>query len=257
MAAGKGSVAKRVSTKTPFRTKRGVPTVLFWSGGKDSMMAFDALNSSSHSEQDERSFEVTTLLTTIDENARVGAHGVPLELIEQQAGALGCTLRTAVVPQGTPNTVYEARVLRALGRLKAEGIGAAAAGDLFLDELRAYRQRLVEEAGLRAIFPLWQRDALELARAFIGRGFSAVTVRVDAQVLPERFVGRDFDQAFLAELPAEVDPCGENGEFHTFVSAGPHFKRPVTYRKGDVWKRSGRLRAGLESPFYACELLSV
>lgn len=224
-------------------------------------MAFGALKTSLGSFQDDQSrssssstFRVTTLLTTVDEHALVGVHGVPVALIEQQAAALGCALRIVEVPQGAPNAVYEAQLLAVLGALRAEGIAAAAAGDLFLEDLRAYRQRLTESAGLRAVFPLWQRDPLELAGAFIGGGFSALTVCVDARALPKSFVGRAFDKAFLAELPAEVDPCGENGEFHTFVSAGPHFKRPVLYRKGKVGERRDRHSA--RASFYTCELLA-
>ncbi len=216
-------------------------------------MAFDALETFPRSR---RSFRVTTLLTTVDERALVGVHGVPVALIEQQAAALGCALRTVEVPRGASNAVYEARLLEALGALRAEGTLAAAAGDLFLDELRAYRQRLAESAGLKAVFPLWQRDPLELAGAFIGGGFSALTVCVDALALPKSFAGRTFDRAFLAELPPEVDPCGENGEFHTFVSAGPHFKRPVVYYKGKVGERRERYSAEVASYFYTCELFA-
>jgi diphthamide synthase (EF-2-diphthine--ammonia ligase) len=125
-----------------------------------------------------------------------------------------------------------------------------------LEDLRSYRERLVAAAGLRAVFPLWQRDPLELASAFIDGGFSALTVCVDALALPKSFAGRTFDRAFLAELPPKVDPCGENGEFHTFVSAGPHFKRPVVYCKGKVGERRERYSAEVASYFYTCELFA-
>lgn len=202
---------------------------LLWSGGKDSVMASEALRLGVAP-----AFDVRALLTTIDEYGRVTAHGVPVGLLERQAAALGLPLRTVAVPLGAPNTVYEARVGAALWALREEGVLAVAAGDLFLEEVRRYRQGLIEAAGLRALFPLWGQPSAELAEAFVGRGFRALAVAVDASVLPRTFLGRAYDRAFLAALPPSADPCGERGEFHTFVTGGPGFRHPVTYREGAV-----------------------
>jgi uncharacterized protein (TIGR00290 family) len=203
---------------------------LLWSGGKDSLMALEALRSSAR---------VEVLVTTADERERVTAHGVPVALVRGQAAALGLPLQVVTVPQGAPNAVYEAHLGEALAALKAQGIGMVAAGDLFLEDVRRYRQHLIETAGLRATFPLWGRVSAELAEAFVARGFTALTVAVDPRALPESFVGRLYNRVLLRALPPNVDPCGERGEFHTFVTGGPTFRYPVRYRPGGV--REGQL----------------
>lgn len=174
------------------------------------------------------------LVTTADEAGRVTAHGVPVALVRAQAAALALPLRVVTVPRGAPNAIYEAHLGAALAALKAQGIGVVAAGDLFLEDVRRYRQRLIEGAGLRAAFPLWGCASAEFAEAFLARGFAALTVAVDPRALPESFLGRPYDRALLRALPPSVDPCGERGEFHTFVTGGPTFRRPVAYRRGRV-----------------------
>ncbi len=189
---------------------------LSWSGGKDSALALQALRAAGT--------EPVALLTTIDEATRtVPHHGVPVELIARQAAAARVPLVTVEIPTAAPNAAYEARLREAFaGPLKE--VDGVAFGDLFLEDLRAYREARMHEAGLEAAFPLWGRDTAALARAFVADGFRATVVA--AAGLPE-LLGREFDAALLEDLPETADPCGENGEFHTFVFAGPVFEAPV------------------------------
>ncbi|MBI5076590.1 MAG: hypothetical protein HZB62_15675 [Nitrospirae bacterium] len=137
----------------------------------------------------------------------------------------------------------------ALLRYKAEGVTSVAFGDLFLEDLKAYLEKKLAEVGMKAVFPLWKRDTTELARTFIRQGFRAIITCVDSQVLDSSFSGRFYDEQFLADLPSYVDPCGENGEFHSFVFDGPLFKQTVCFEKGEVVVRDSR--------FYSCELLPI
>jgi len=217
------------------------PTVLFWSGGKDSLMTLLSLETSA----DYADYKVTSLLTTLTEDDRVSAHGVRRALARRQAERLGLPVSFVTLPHAASNAAYEREVRGALARFKGEGIGAVAFGDLFLEDLRAYREGLVEPLGIKPLFPLWGRDTGELARAFLEAGYGAVTVCVDADRLTRGHVGRPFDAAFLASLPEGVDVCGERGEFHTFVHRGPRFMQPLSCQVGAVLQR-GR--------FYTCEL---
>jgi len=207
------------------------PVVLAWSGGKDSALALHALQS------DER-WDVVGLLTTIVEPAGVvSMHRVPLEVIRAQAAAAGLPLAVATIPEAASNLQYEASLRSALGPLIESDVRTVAFGDLFLDDIRAYRERVCNQLGMNCLFPVWGRDTARLAEEFIAGGFRAWTCCVDAERLPERFCGREFDADFLSELPPGVDPCGENGEFHTVVTEGPCFTRPVRLEAGNVVQR--------------------
>ena len=203
------------------------PVVLAWSGGKDSALSLDAL-------RDSPGFEVVELLTTItEEDGRIGMHRVRGDLLRRQAESAGLPLSAVKVPSGPSNAIYEERMGAFLAAARSRGIRRVAFGDLFLGDIREYRERQLAAAGLEALFPLWGRDTAELARDFIGKGFKAVLICVDTVVLPASFAGRPFDEALLRDLPPGVDPCGENGEFHTFVHAGPIFREPISFRLGE------------------------
>jgi len=209
--------------------------LLLWSGGKDAMLALDVL----HSQSPRR---VDALLTTVlEEVETVTMHGTPRRLIEQQADALGLPVHLMHVPPNASNPTYEERLERALGPLLAGGIGVVGAGDLFLDDVKAYREAVLRRIGATPLFPLWKRDPEWLAHRFVERGYRAVVTSVDTTQLDPSFVGRDYDAAFLRDLPAEVDPCGEHGAFHTFVVDGPPFRRPVPVTVGET-HGDGRMR---------------
>jgi uncharacterized protein (TIGR00290 family) len=200
--------------------------VLLWSGGKDAALALDVL----HSQSPRR---IEALLTTVVEGEdRVTMHGTPLSLVRQQAGALGLPLHVMRVPAMPPNDVYEARLDASLTPLLDGGFGTVVAGDLFLDDVRAYREQAIKSLGATALFPLWQRDTTWLARRFLERGYRAVVTAVDTTQLDPSFAGRVYDEAFLDDLPDDVDPCGEHGAFHTFVTDGPPFRQPVPVAMG-------------------------
>ena len=216
---------------------------LLWSGGKDSAFALNEL-------QRGGIYEVCALLTTVTEGYdRISIHGVRLVLLEQQAQVLGIPLEIALIPPACANDDYERSFGVALGRCREQGILSVAAGDLFLADVRAYREALVARHGLKAIFPLWGRDTAQLARDFIGAGFEAILTCVDTHALDAAFAGRAFDEQLLRDLPPHADPCGENGEFHTFVWAGPNLQQPVPCVTGERVLRDDR--------FAYCDLLPV
>jgi len=204
------------------------PTLLSWSGGKDSAFALHTLRSSPD-------FEPVGLLTTITEDYdRISIHGVRRELVARQAEAIGLPLRQVLIPKDCTNEIYEDRLATALRVIRTEGIRHVAFGDLFLQDIRAYRERQMSALGLEPVFPVWGLDTAELAREMIRLGFKATLVCVDTEVLDPVFAGRSFDEDLLRDLPAGVDPCGENGEFHTFVHAGPIFREPLEIKLGRV-----------------------
>jgi uncharacterized protein (TIGR00290 family) len=212
-----------------------VPVVLSWSGGKDSTLALRELRRSAD-------IEVVALLTTITrEHDRISMHGVRRALLEAQAESLGLPLWTVEIGTGAGNDEYEAEFRRALETLAgAHDVHSVAFGDLFLEDIRRYREELAERAGYRALFPVWGRDTGSLAREFIDLGHRAVLTCVDTAALDGSFAGRTYDAALLRDLPPSVDPCGENGEFHTFVASGPGFAREVSIRTGDRVLRDDR-----------------
>lgn len=185
---------------------------------------------------------VDALLTTVVEEVEtVTMHGTPLALIERQAAALDLPLHVMRVPPNASNATYEERLERALGPLLADGVGMVAAGDLFLEDVKAYRERVLNTMGVKPLFPLWKRDTSWLARRFIERGYRAVITSVDQTQLHSDFVGRSYDSSFLEELPESVDPCGEHGAFHTFVVDGPSFEAPVPIEAEEPYGE-GRMR---------------
>jgi uncharacterized protein (TIGR00290 family) len=208
--------------------------VLFcWSGGKDSAMALHAL-------QTVRNCRVSALLTTItEEYDRISMHGVRRALLERQAESLGLPLHAVLIPPQCINATYEARMKEALAEHFARGVRHVAFGDIFLEDLRVYREKNLAQVGMQALFPIWKRDTHELAREFVRLGFRAITVCVDPRVLEASFAGRELDASFFADLPPGVDPCGENGEFHTFVFDGPIFRTPIAFRVGEKVLRDG------------------
>lgn len=184
--------------------------------------------------------EVVGLLTTVArEDGRVPIQGVRRALVEAQARALGLPLHVVEIPKGASNAEYERALKDALAAHAAAGVRRIVFGDLFLADVRAYREQLLRETGVRPSFPLWGRDTRALAAAFAARGFRAVVTSVNARWLDGSFAGRLFDHHFLAALPDGVDPCGERGEFHTFVFDGPLFKRPVAYTAGVALEDAG------------------
>jgi uncharacterized protein (TIGR00290 family) len=205
---------------------------LSWSGGKDSALTLWALRG--------QAMEPDALITTItDGYERISMHGVRRELLARQADALGIPLVEVIIPPDCVNEVYEARLAQAFACEPLAGVEAVAFGDLFLEDVRAYREDRLASAEKRGLFPLWGRNTGELAREFIGAGFEAVIVCLDPGALDSSFAGRAYDERLLGELPASVDPCGENGEFHTFVYAGPIFAGPLACETGEIVERDG------------------
>lgn len=214
-------------------TKR---VVLSWSGGKDSALALHALRQDS-------GVDVAALLTSVTSPYdRVSVHGVRRTLLRRQADSLGLPLRQIQLPADCTNETYECAFLEALAATRREmpDVTAVAFGDLFLEDVRAYRERLLTDSGFDPLFPLWGLDTARLARRFVRDGFAARLVCVDTHQLDGSFAGRDFDERFLSDLPADVDPCGERGEFHTFVYDGPIFSDRIACRAGASVLREGR-----------------
>ena len=192
-------------------------------------------------------FEVAGLLTTVTEGyERISMHGVRCELLHQQAASLGLPLEEVRIPPQCPNTIYESRMAEAVLRYRERGILHLGFGDIFLRDLRAYRETNLARVGMSALFPLWDIDTRELAARFLADGFRARATCIDPGKLDKSFAGRELDAAFFRELPIEVDPCGENGEFHTFVFDGPIFRSPVPVQPGQVVERDS---------FVFCDLL--
>jgi len=220
------------------------PVVMSWSGGKDSVMALHELLRSAD-------YEVVELMATVSEEyRRISHHGVREELLDAQAAAIRIPLRKVYLPSadggGCSNEVYEAIMNRVMTGYRARAINTVAFGDLFLEDLRAWREANLAKAGMRGLFTIWKRNTTELAREVIRLGYKAYLSCVEAHVGPG-FVGRLYDEKFLSELPSTIDPCGENGEFHSFVFDGPIFSRPVDVRVGEVVTRDGRFYADLLS----------
>ncbi|MBL7069386.1 MAG: diphthine--ammonia ligase [Candidatus Omnitrophica bacterium] len=218
--------------------------ILFtWSGGKDSAFALYEL-------QKTKDYEVMALLTTVTEDYnRISMHGVQAGLLEQQAEFMGFTLEKVYITKNSSNEEYEAKMREKLISYQKLGVSSVVFGDIFLEEIRKYREENLSKIGMKGIFPIWKRDTAELAHAFIDIGFKAVTTCVDTKFLDKSFVGRIFDRKFLSELPSGVDPCGENGEFHSFVYDGPIFQKEIAYKKGEVVLRDSR--------FYYCDLIPL
>jgi uncharacterized protein (TIGR00290 family) len=212
---------------------------LSWSSGKDSAWSLYLLRRDS-------SVQVVSLITTINEAFdRVAMHAVRRQLLEQQAEAAGLPLWAVPLPWPCSNDQYETRMREVCARAVAEGVEAIAFGDLFLADIRAYRERQLAGSGLDPMFPVWQLPTAELARDMIAAGLRAKITCVDPKRLSPDFAGREFDAKFLADLPREVDPCGENGEFHSFVYDGPMFRHRIHVQTGEIVERDGFVFADL------------
>lgn len=211
-----------------------------WSGGKDSCLALYEL-------QQAGKHRAAALMTTVTRSYdRVQMHGVRRVLLERQAESLGLPLRQVFIPKGATNEEYEREMAEAFSEYRAEGIDTVVFGDLFLDDVRAYREQFLARHGMRGLYPVWMRDTSEFVRKFIALGFKAVVTCVSGEALDGSFAGRLIDEEFLASLPPGVDPCGENGEFHSFVFDGPSFKDEVRFSVGE---------RVLRGSFWFCDLL--
>jgi uncharacterized protein (TIGR00290 family) len=214
--------------------------ILSWSGGKDSSLAYYYI-------QEKNAYEVVALLTTVTEGYdRVSMHGVQRSLLEQQAGSLGLPLQKVYIPRDSSNEEYESRMKEVLLGYQGEDINATGFGDILLAGVRRYREEKLAEIGMKAIFPLWKRDTSELIRDFIDLGFKAIVTCVDSRVLDPSFAGKLINDDFISLLPPDVDPSGENGEFHSFVFDGPIFRQRIKVSIGEVISRD---------PFYFCDLV--
>lgn len=213
--------------------------LLSWSSGKDSAWTLHVLRS-------RQELEVVGLLTTINQQfERVAMHAVRVELLRAQAAAAGLPLHEVGIPWPCSNEQYEAAMSAAVQRARADGVTVMAFGDLFLEDIRQYREQKLSGSGIRPIFPLWQLPTRELAHAMQSAGLRARLTCVNPRKLPKGLVGREFDAALLAELPPGVDPCGEHGEFHSFAHAGPMFEHAIPIRAGEVVERDGFVFADL------------
>jgi uncharacterized protein (TIGR00290 family) len=214
--------------------------LLSWSGGKDCSLAHYCI-------QEAKAYEIAGLLTTVtDGYDRVSMHGVRRALLERQAESLGLPLQKVCIPKDSTDKDYEARMKEVLLAYQDEDINAVAFGDIFLENVRRYREEKLAQIGMEAIFPLWKRDTTELIRSFIDLGFKALITCVDSKVLDSSFAGKVINDGFVSSLPSDVDPNGENGEFHSFVIDGPIFKQKINVSLGKVVLRDS---------FYFCDLL--
>ncbi len=219
--------------------------IVAWSGGKDSALALREIRSDAR-------YRVAALLTTVTaQYDRISMHGVRRTLLRRQAESLGLPLEEVLISPGASNEEYEASMTATLAGLRTRiaGLDTVVFGDLFLADIRAYRERMLARMGMRGLFPLWLRDTRALAHEFVRVGYRAVLVCVDSAQLAGGFAGREFDADLLHDFPPEVDPCGENGEFHTFVYAGPGLSQPVSHERGPVVVRDGR--------FVYCDLVET
>lgn len=204
------------------------PAAMFWSGGKDSALALYRVLEASQ-------YQVRCLIvTTNKEIGRVSMHGVRTSLIEQQADAMNIPVRFMEIPSATDHSAYENALREILTWLKSQGIGHVIFGDIFLEDLRQYRDNFLAEAEMEGVYPLWKEDTKALAKHVIEVGIQTMLVCVDGSKLSSEFAGRLYDESLIADLPANVDPCGENGEFHTFVFDAPYFDEPIITTKGEL-----------------------
>jgi uncharacterized protein (TIGR00290 family) len=215
--------------------------IMSWSSGKDSAYAL-------HTYLQDENHEVAALLTTVTQGYdRISMHGVRRSLLKDQANSLGIPLEEVLIPMQCTDEDYGQLMQKTLEKYGSVGVGGVVFGDLFLEDVRNYREERLGRVGMQAIFPIWGTDTAVLAHSFIDLGFRAVVTCVDTEALDGEYVGREYDRSFLADLPASVDPCGESGEFHTFVYAGPMFSRMIEFKRGEKVLREDR--------FYFCDLI--
>ena len=221
-------------------TEGNTPVLVSWSGGKDSCFAL-------YETQITAEYRVAALLTTLTRDYdRISMHGVRRELLEEQAASLGLPLHQVFISKDASNDEYEMKMGEALAKYRDRGIDSIVFGDLFLADIRAYREQFLSRQMMHGLFPVWKRDTSSFIREFIELGFKTIVTCVDSRVLDQSFVGKTIDEDLLSSLPRDVDPCGENGEFHTFVFDGPSFARPVKFSLGEIVLRES---------FWFCDLV--
>jgi uncharacterized protein (TIGR00290 family) len=225
--------------------------IFCWSGGKDSSFAL-------HQVLQQGEYEIVSLLTTLNAvHRRISMHGVREVLLDQQAASIGLPLAKVWVNEGT-NDEYEREMGKTLAAFHAEGVACMIFGDIFLEDLRAYREEKLKGIGLHAMFPLWKKNTTTLAQAFIDKGFKTITCCISTRFLDQEFAGREINMEFIDMLPARIDPCGENGEFHSFCYDGPIFSRPVLFTKGDtVFRQISSPGASETDGFWFTDLLPL
>lgn len=226
-----------------------------WSGGKDSALALY------HSLQD-NACDVRYLLTSLNDSfRRISMHGVREELLDQQAQRLDIELLKLRLPETASMEDYQVRMVEILQPLADTGITTSIFGDIFLEDLRLYRENQLATVGMRGIFPLWKRPSMELLKEFWELGFKTIVVSVNGSVLGRAFCGRELDRDFVRELPEGIDPCGENGEFHTFVFDAPYFSQPIDFQKGETVEKTYHFQnangEALTSTYFFTDLLPV
>ncbi len=215
--------------------------LLSWSGGKDSSLVLYQLSNDSN-------YKIKSLITTVTDNFnRISMHGVRTSLLDRQANSLEINVEKVFISQNCSNEEYESNLEKTLLKYKKTGVRVVAYGDIFLEDIKNYRINHLKKLNMTAIFPIWKENSQKLASKFINLGFKAVVVCVDSKHLNKDYVGKEFDNSFLSELPSQTDPCGENGEFHTFVYDGPIFNSPVSFNIGETVLRDNR--------FYYCDLV--
>ena len=215
--------------------------IFSWSGGKDSAMSLYEIQASGQ-------YDIVSLLTTITEDYdRVSMHGVPRILVEQQAQSLDLPIAEVFISKSCSNEEYESKMREIITKFNQDEIHSVVFGDVFLEDIKKYREDNLAKLDMKGVFPIWGRDTTELTRSFIALGFRAVVTCVDSKVLDKKFIGRALDKDFIAELPPDVDPGGENGEYHSFVFDGPIFRERISFSLGEVVIRDS---------FYFCDLLS-
>ncbi|MCC9165759.1 diphthine--ammonia ligase [Pontibacter harenae] len=237
-------------------------SVFNWSGGKDSALCL-------HKVLQEGTYKIETLLTTLSQtHHRITMHGVRQDLLEQQAKSIGIPLQKLYMPEGASMAAYNQLMQAAFEMHRTQGVTHAIFGDINLEDLRQYREKELQKVSIEAVFPLWGKPTPELVREFIQLGYKAVVVAVNARLLDSSFTGRELDEQFILDLPENVDPCGENGEFHTFVYDGPIFKEPIKFELGErVLKTYGatanendncfdkEAKPNYDTGFWFCDLL--
>lgn len=234
------------------------PKALFnWSSGKDSALALYKILK-------ENQFEITSLLTSINkEFQRISMHGVHVSLLEKQAESLGFPLVKMEIPKEPSMEEYSEIMSKTMNEIKSQGVTHSIFGDIFLEDLRKYREDQLQSIGMEAVFPLWKKNTTELINEFLSLGFKTIVTCVNETYLDKSFAGRVIDQNFIKDLPENVDPCGENGEFHTFTFDGPIFKNPIQFEIGETVKKtypkpkSNENEENEEYAFWFCDLIST
>lgn len=229
------------------------PAFFNWSGGKDSALALFYT-------QQANTYDIRFLLTSINSQYnRISMHGVREELIEKQAKSIGLELRKLYMPEFSPMEVYDKILENKLSGIKGEDIDTTFFGDIFLEDLREYREKQLAKIDMKAVFPLWKKNTFELIHEFVDLGFKTVVTCVSERALDKSFVGRVIDKSFINDLPTGVDPCGENGEFHTFVFDGPIFSEPIPIKVGEITYRKYENEddPNLNNGFWFCDILDA